>query len=402
MIWNRNFTLLLLGQSVANIGDILYVVGVISTIYSITESASAAALVPFIVSTSMFLSSLFTPLLIGKVNLKWLLTCSQIGKTIILFIVGIAMVKITLANLYWLFILISLIAFLDGCSNPIRQTLIPHYVKKEHLIQANGLVETFSQVIQAVMWFVGSLFLLVMNSNQLIWFVGGLFLLSSFMLSFLENVIYETQQSEGQIKQLKRGWETLSQTPVLRKMASIYFLETISGTVWIAAILYVFTSEILHVGEKWWGFINGAYFVGLMIGSMFCIRFSTFIEKNLASFIFTGSLASSMITILFGLNSIPVISLFLSIGIGMFAQIKMIPQQTVIQTSVSIEQLSTVYTSLGAIETGIFGLGSFIMGILTDLMGVRIVFVIAGVLLGVVTIIVYKHKRLFLSSQYQQ
>ncbi|MGE7023371.1 MFS transporter [Solibacillus cecembensis] len=400
---NRNFSLLLIGQSLANIGDVLYIVSVISTIFVLTGSAIAASFVPFTIASSMFISSLLTPLLVEKLNLKWLLAGSQIAKTILIFILGFMLIGLTAANYYFIFLIIGLIAFFDGCANPIRQTLTLYYVKPEHLIQANGISETITQVIQAGMWFVGSSLLIIMSSQQLIWLVGCLFVIASILLCHLERVNnLETTELKGKLEKIKEGWKTLSNTPVLRRIAWIEFLETIAGTVWIAAILYVFVNDALNVDEKWWGFINGAFFLGLILGSVYCIKFSSFVEKKLGTFIFVGSFASFLFTLLFSLNSIPIISLLLSLCVGLFGQIKYIPQQTVIQTSVSKEQLSTVYTSLGAIGTGIFGVGSLVMGVLADLLGIRIVFVISGLLLAIVSAIAHKNKQLFVRNVMEQ
>ncbi|MCY9549509.1 MFS transporter [Lysinibacillus xylanilyticus] len=400
---NRNFSLLLLGQSLANIGDVLYIVSVISTIFVLTGSTIAASFVPFTIASSMFISSLLTPLLVEKLNLKWLLAGSQIAKTILLFILGFMLIGLTAANYYFIFLTIGLIAFFDGCANPIRQTLTPYYVQPEHLIQANGISETITQVIQAGMWFVGSSLLIIMSSQQLIWLVGCLFVIASILLCLLESVNnHETTELKGKLEKIKEGWRTLSNTPVLRRIAWIEFLETIAATVWIAAILYVFVNDALNVDEKWWGFINGANFLGLILGSAYCIKFSSFVEKKIGTFIFVGSFASFLFTILFSINSIPMISLLLSLCVGLFGQIKKIPQQTVIQTSVSKEQLSTVYTSLGAIGTGIFGVGSLVMGVLADLLGIRIVFVISGLLLAIVSTIAHKNKQLFVRNVMEQ
>lgn len=395
---NKNFTLLLLGQSIANIGDVLYMVSVISTIFVLTGSATASSFVPFTITSSMFISSLLTPLLIGKVNLKWLMAGTQMGKTILLIILGFMLIGITASNYYLIFLIIGLIALLDGCANPIRQTLIPHYVNPKQLIQANGIAETSTQIIQAVMWFIGSLFLIIMSSQQLVWLVGSLFVVASILLCLLESVNDKRTEPKGKLEQIKEGWLTLSNTPVLRRIAWIDCFETIAGTVWIAAILLVFVTDALHVGEKWWGFINGAFFLGLILGSVYCIKYSLFIEKKLGTFIFVGSSLSFLITILFSITNIPIIALLLSLCVGLFGQIKNIPQQLVIQTSVSKEQLSTVYTSLGAIGTGIFGVGSLVMGLLADLLGIRIVFIISGILLAIVSTIVHKNKMLFVRN----
>ena len=402
MILNKNFSFLLLGQSLANIGDVLYMVSLISTIFVLTGSATASSFVPFTITSAMFISSLLTPMLVGKVDLKWLLAGSQTGKTILLIVLGFLLNGITSSNYYFIFIIIGLIALLDGCANPIRQTLIPHYVNSKQLIQANGLSETVNQVIQAVMWFIGSLFLIIMSQQQLIWLAGGLFILASILLSLLQNVTVNKTEQKGKFAQITEGWSTLSKTPVLRKVAWIDFFETMAGTVWIAAILLVFVNDALNVGEEWWGFINGAFFLGLILGSVYCIKYSSFIEKKLETFIFVGSFLSSFVTLLFSINTIPIISLILSLCVGIFGQMKNIPQQAVVQTSVTKEKLSTVYTSLGAIGTGIFGICSLVIGLLADLLGVRIVFIISGILLAIVSTIVHKNKQLFIKHTSEQ
>ncbi|MBT2640393.1 MFS transporter [Bacillus sp. ISL-39] len=398
MNWNKNFTLLLTGQSLANMGDVLYMVSVISTIFVLTESATAASFVPFTITSAMFVSSLLTPLLIGKVNLNWLMAGTQIGKTFLLVLLGVILIGLSASDFYWIYVLIGLIAFLDGCANPISQTLIPHYVKPEDLVQANGITETVAQILQALMWFIGSLFLLVLNPPQLVWLVGVLFAISSSLLCFLESVNLTTKESKGKLEQIKEGWRTLADTKVLRKIGWINLYETLASTVWIAAILLVFVSDALHTAEKWWGFINGAFFAGLILGSIYCIKYFSFIERKLSAFIFAGSFAGFLATILFSLNSVPSIALVLSFIVGISVQLKSIPQQTVIQTSVPKERLATVYTSLGAIGTGVFGIGSLVMGFLADLLGVRFVFIISGLLLMVVSVIVNKNNQLFVRN----
>ncbi|QPQ36319.1 MFS transporter [Lysinibacillus sp. JNUCC-52] len=391
----RNFSLLLIGQSLANIGDVLYIVSIIHLIYIITESAIAASFVPFTIASSMFVSSILTPLLFEKVNLKWLMAGSQIGKTCLLFLLGLLLYVTTATNFYLLFIVISMIAFLDGCANPIRQTLVPHYVQEEQLLKANGIDEAVTQFIQTVMWFVGSLFLLFLSSQQVVWVVGCLFIIASIVLCLLENVDHQSFTQQGKLTQVIKGWKLLWHTPVLRRVVWIDFLESIAGTVWIAAIILVFVTDALQVDEQWWGFLNGTFFVGLITGSVYCVKYNAFIERQLAQVMFVGSLCMFIATILFSVNTIPTIALFLTFCVGVFGQIKSIPQHTVIQKSVPKAELSSVFTSLSAISTGAFGISSLMMGIIADVIGVRAVFTISGLLLAVVCVIIVKNKHLF-------
>ncbi|HSP22580.1 MAG TPA: MFS transporter [Planococcus sp. (in: firmicutes)] len=392
---NRNFHLLLAGQSFANTGDILYIVSVIYAIFELTGSATAAAFVPFTITGAMFVSNTLTPLLMQRFNLKWLLAVSQFGKTALLVVLALLLPQLSMTNYILLFAVLALIALLDGCANPVTRSLIPAYLENGLLLKANSITESVTQGIQTAMWFIGSSLLIWLAADELLWLTAGLFLLASLLLSLLEPVNLQPTKEQGRWQQITQGWQTVSSTPALKRLAWMDVLETIAGTVWIAAILYVFVSEALLVSEKWWGFINGAFFLGLIGGSLLCLRFAESIEKNLGTFIFTGAFLSSVVTLLFGMNSVPLLALTLSFLVGIFGQIKNIPQQTVIQTSVSREGLPTVFTTLGAIGTGTFGLASLLMGVLADAFGVRAVFVLAGLLLAAASLIAFKGRVFF-------
>ncbi|MFD2615947.1 MFS transporter [Terrilactibacillus laevilacticus] len=400
---NRNFIFLMLGQSVANIGDVLYIVAIISVLYKLTQSATVSSFVPFSITFAMFISSILTPLLIEKFNLKSLLLSSQIGKTVLLIGLGIFMMNsLNSRNYYLIFIIIVGVALLDGCANPIKQTLIPYYVEDNLLIKANGISETMTQSIQIGTWFFGSLLLIVFNANQLIWFVMVLFSISSILLSFLNKVEYEAENQEQKWTVLTRGWKSINHNPLLGKVVWMEFLETVASSVWIAAILYVFVEKALKVQEQWWGFINSSFFIGLVLGSILCIKFSRLVDEKRNVFIMTGALMTCVCTILFGTTSVPVMALILSTLIGLFGQLKNIPQQTLIQTSVSKEQLATVYTSIGTISTGVFGVSSLVMGLISDYFGVRSVFILSGILLAIVSLITFKNRKLFVKDGRRQ
>ncbi|MGI2326904.1 MFS transporter [Planococcus sp. YIM B11945] len=401
MKFNKNFHLLLAGQSLANIGDVLYIVSVISVIFRLTGSATAAAFVPFLITTAMFVSNALTPLLMGRFNLKGLLAGSQTVKTILMITLAILLPAMTSTTYYAVFFIIACIAFLDGCATPVTKSLLPVYVNDELLLKANSITETVTQLIQTVMWFIGSLLLVLASANGLIWATAGLFFCSRALLVFLVKAEFTSSNTIGKWDQLKLGWHTVSKTPTLKRIAWMDFFETIAGTVWIAAILYVFVSDVLHAGEAWWGYINGAFSLGLIGGSLFCLKFSSIVDKNFSFFVFFGAVASCFATVLFGLTSLPWAALILSLLLGVFAQLKNIPQQTLVQTSVPKDHLPMVFTTLGAIGTGTFGVASLLMGILADLFGVRSAFLFSGLLLAMVGLISFKGKAQSLHSVHE-
>ncbi|WP_317851445.1 MFS transporter [Neobacillus bataviensis] len=228
-----------------------------------------------------------------------------------------------------------------------------------------------------------------------------LFVLSSLTLALLKNVNHKAERQERMRDLITQGWQNIRLTPVLKTLAKMEFMETIANSVWIAAILIVYVKQALNTQEQWWGFINSAFFIGLVLGSLLCVKFPRFLERNQYRFIMVGIVLNCFFTILFSLTSIPLIALLLSALIGVFGQLKNIPQQTIIQTSIPKEQLATVYTSFGTISTGTFGVGSLIMGFISDSLGVRSVFALSGALLAVVFVIVVKDRRILKGSTHR-
>jgi len=58
-----------------------------------------------------------------------------------------------------IFILISLLAFLDGCSDPASDALIPRFVQKETLVKANSTAAIVYQTVEFGCWALGGVFL---------------------------------------------------------------------------------------------------------------------------------------------------------------------------------------------------------------------------------------------------
>lgn len=81
-----SFRFLWIGQSLANSGDVFYMVGLIAIIYELTGSVTYMAFVPFFITASRFVSGIIAPLIIERVSLKALLAYSQLGKTIAIII----------------------------------------------------------------------------------------------------------------------------------------------------------------------------------------------------------------------------------------------------------------------------------------------------------------------------
>ena len=387
MVNKSSFRFLWMGQSLANCGDVFYIVGLITTIYEATGSATYMALVPFFITTSRFVSGVIAPLIIDRTRLKLLLAYSQLGKTIIILLfAGFSSIFLSSNTIFLIFLFVIVISFLDGWANPASNALLPKLMEPNDLVKANSFLAILEQTIRLGGWPVGGILVAVVGADNVIWLTFLLFVASTIMMALIKDNDDDVMMDKKQKKfskwdTLKEGWVTIWKTPPLRTISIVDFIESIANVVWIAAIMYVYVDQVLQTSEQWWGYINSSFFAGLMIGGFLSLKWSHLVNQHLVMFIVVGAFLVSLTTLIFGLISTPWMALVIAMLFGMANQIKAVAQQTTTQTSVAHRLLPKVYSAKDAIIAATFGVSSLLLGYLTDLFGVRFTFLLAATLL---------------------
>jgi len=399
MVNKSSFRFLWMGQSLANCGDVFYIVGLITTIYEATGSATYMALVPFFITTSRFISGVIAPLIIDRTRLKLMLAYSQLGKTVIILLLAcFSSIFLSSDTIFLIFLFVIVISFLDGWANPASNALLPKLVKPNDLVKANSFLAILDQTIRLGGWPVGGILVAVVGGDNVIWLTFLLFVASTIMMALIkdndEDVMMDKKPKKiSKWDTLKEGWVTIWQTPPLRTISIVDFIESIANVVWVAAIIYVYVDQVLQTSEQWWGYINASFFAGLMIGGILSLKWSHLVNQHLVMFILVGAFLVSLTTLIFGLISTPWMALVIAMLFGMANQIKAVAQQTTTQTSVAHRLLPKVYSAKDAIISATFGVSSLSLGYLTDLFGVRFTFLLAATLLFLSSIFVVVNRK---------
>lgn len=381
---NNSFRFLWIGQLFANLGDVFYVVGLISILYSVTGSAMYLALLPFLNTFGRFISSFISPLLLNRYRLKSLLISSQLSKTTILLLLASWMSFQSLLGIWYIVCCILLIAFFDGWAMPATNAIVPRLVKESELLKANSFISVINETVQLGGWALGGLLVALINGQNVIWLTFFLFVLSTIMMvQIVDNTpIQVKEEKQKTFEALKEGWLTIWKTPIFRSIHVMIFIEAIANVVWVAAILYVFVNEVLNVTEAWWGYINTAFFLGLILGGVFCSRYSVKIEKNMRKTVLYSSFGVSIVTLLFGLNSVAWVALIMVAVSGFIDQMKGITINTYLQKEASIEDLARIYSAQYSMVSLVFGFSSLAFGGIAEYCSVQLAFIVAGLLLA--------------------
>jgi MFS family permease len=390
---SKSFRHLWIGQALANMGDILYIVALISLIHKITGSPLFLTAVPLVITFSRFISSVAAPLLMNRTQMKSLIAYSQLAKTVLL-ILFLLCVLFSIGNVWVYLGAASMISFLDGWALPARNAYVPFIVKREELMGANGFLSTVDQSIQFSSWAVGGLLLTLLNESLLFVLVILLFLVSTLYMLKLPVIPGTTlQQKKFWWKQIGEGWSEVKRNAKLRRIFFIYGLESAAGTVWIAAVLYLYVDIVLDRNESWWGFINSSFFAGLVIASYLVFKLHGLISRKRSVWLPLCMVMTSLVTLVFAWNQSALFALILSVIFGAFDQVKTIILQTCLQETVSHEEIGKVYAAQGALTTLIFGLSSMGVGLLLEVTTVQIIFTISALLLMMTLIPIVSLKK---------
>lgn len=379
---NTSFRCLWIGQAFANLGDIFYVVGLISLLYKLTGSAFYLSLLPFTTTIFRFISSLLAPLVIDRFPLKRILVQSQVWKTILLVFLGIYITSFNHGLSVAVIFFIALISLLDGVAAPVSAALVPQLVPKEERMKANGFLNVITQTIFVAGWPIGSVLLISTNISFIIWLTVMFFAVSTIYTVRIEI----SEQPTGSVAptnwgSIKSGWVAIRQIPTIRTLISIDFITTLASSVWVAAVIYLYVEQNLKLGEEWWGYINTSYFVGMIASGLIVIRFAKLLEKYIGFFIILGLFLSSLLILLFGTTSIPALALLLACLYGLPEQIREVIYTKLFQDHATEKTLAKIYAVWGAVINLTFAGSVLLLGYITETYSVKTTFQFSSTLI---------------------
>ena len=379
---NTSFRCLWIGQAFANLGDIFYVVGLISLLYNLTGSAFYLSLLPFITTIFRFISSLLAPLVIDRFPLKRIIVQSQWWKTILLVCLGIFIISFDHGFSVAVIFFIALISLLDGVAAPVSAALVPQLVPKEERMKANGFLNVITQTIFVAGWPLGSVLLISTNSSFIIWLTVLLYAVSTIYTGRIKVPEQTTDPvAPSNWGSIKSGWVAIRQIPTIRTLISIDFITTLASSVWVAAVIYIYVEQNLQLGEEWWGYINTSYFVGMIFSGLIVIRFAKLLEKYIGFFITFGLFLSSLLILFFGTTSIPALALLLACLYGLPEQIREVIYTKLFQDHATEKTLAKIYAVWGAVINLTFAGSVLLLGFITETYSVKTTFQFSSTLI---------------------
>lgn len=375
-VHSKNFRNLFYSQLFANIGDILYIVGLISYIYTITRSATSSALVPIIITIGMFISGFISPYIYQFLTKKNVLVIFQFSKTIIMLVIILTILHSN--QILLIYILIFLNSFFDGFTNPVKNSMIPLIEKETMIAPSNAKMNTMNNTIQVGGWAIGGILLASIGYINIIFFTIFLYILSFIFILKLS----EINELKEEKKSMLASFNNMLKKNISNKLSLFFnistFIESFAHSVWIAAILLVYIQSFLNLNVIWFGFINSLFFGG-MIFSGILVNFKYDIFQKKSSFIIISlPIIISILNASFAMHKLIIIALICSFLYGFFDETRTIILNSKLQNDLSSEDITQTYILSNMVYSFSFALSTLIISYIVDHSSVIYAFIIGG------------------------
>lgn len=381
----RAYYSILYSQTAVNLGFSLYTMAVILFLFTKTGSTAMASLMTFVSIVFRVLGSAVLPLVTGRFTLRSLLIGSQLIQVILLVCLFYVIQTGSSAFFFLLFCLIGGISFCNGWFAPVKSALIGEIIPPDQRVKANGLLSAADQTVQFAGWSLGGVIIAFLGESYTI-IITVMLLVSSVLGIILFLQVHmcappEAVRRRSLFASAASGWVYLFRQKQLRILIVMDVIESWAGMIWIGSVSLTYVHDVLHKGEAWWGYVNGVYYAGTMLGGLIIYRLSGKFERNLIPFMLTGALAYGMFTFIYGLISSAVLALFLVLCMGPACVLRDLTQETFLQNITTEQTRVNILAARSALVQFIFMFSIIGTGVISDVFGVRFIYVGAGLLL---------------------
>ncbi|MBB4823714.1 MFS family permease [Sporosarcina luteola] len=364
---NRNFTVLFLGRTIANIGDSLYAIAAMWLIYELGGSTFYTGLAGFLTMTPRMMQFLIGPI-VDRLSLKKILVVTQIFQFI--FVLSIPLLYyIGVLNVILLLIIMPIVTLINQFIFPAQSAALPRIVETNDLVSANSLFSFANSGVNILANSTGGLLITIIGAINIYFLDAFLFLItiSIFLLfSYSEPPEFKEKSGGGTLAgHTKRYFNDLldGYKFVRGSIISKFFYGSVAANFSFGiafAILPAYSSS--RGGVELFGIFMGTYSAGYLCG----VLLSPYLKRfNFGKMVITSFFISSLLwfssvfvpsnavsIIIFGMALIPLGAAEVTMAaVGQ----RIIPQQYLARTFSLIASISASAMPLGSLIGGYIG-----------------------------------------------
>ncbi len=178
------------------------------------------------------------------------------------------------------------------------------------------------------------------------------------------------------------GFRYLRQHRLARTLITVEFLESWSHGSWTSVLMLSFTLQALGAGVDAWGYQNGGYFAGQIIGALFALASARYLGKHPGWMIIANGFLMSLLTLAYAVSDSVAVAVLISIALGPPFALRDVAQDALLQTTVATNMLGRIYALREMFARMALLVGGLLFAQLADQIGIRAIYLLSALLYG--------------------
>jgi len=382
----KDFRIYWIGMFVSFCGSWIQTIAQSWLVFELSKSAFLLGLVGFISNFPIFLLSIFSGVLVDRINKKYLLLATQAAFMVLAFALAIlTQFNIITINLIIIISVLNGIVFtLDA---PARQSIVVELVGKQNLMNGIALNSIAFHSARMIGPALAGILIAAVSTSGCFYINAISFLAFIVALLVIKPNHVPRDKNINFFEDLKSGVNFIKQNRVF------LILITITGTISLFGYSYmvlmpVFAKMILGQGAKGYGILMSATGIGSLLGGLFIASLKS--PKTQPRVLIVSLFTFSFCLILFSLSKLLITSCVILVVIGFSSLCCLAIINTIVQTIVPDKFRGRIMSIYVITFAGTIPFGSLIAGAVSQSIGVDKAIFLSGIICLSLFLVFYK------------
>jgi len=368
---NKSFARLFSAAMISAIGNNIHRIALMVLVYSLTEEALWVSLTLGVqLVTSVVVGPLISTWSDAQERRKLLVWTDLLRVPLVLLIplVGIQ-------SLVVLLIIVIAMEVLRTLHSPVIWTVVPELVPEEQMDTANSMLLFTNRFAEVVFVGLAGLLVAAVGAASAFWIDAGTFLISGLIVLGLPRMEPNQEQQSGYWSRVREGIDHLLKTPTIRRTVGTLFCAAMFGSV-EAVLGVVLAVSILKVGSSGFGAMEAAMALGAILGTLIVPKMTSRIGRE--KLFLLGLLGFGLFEASIGVLprfSWAIAAFFFS---GVLNMVFLVPARSILQLHTPPELRTRTFAAFGAVMNTAVLVGTMLGGALEGILGVPLIFMLAG------------------------
>ena len=378
-----NFALLWCAQLVSGMGDVLYTVGVMVTIFERTGSALQTAGVTVATMLPSFLLGPFAGAIVDQYSQRGIMFLMDVIRAVLLGML-LWMVSVSGFTVWGIYAVVAGLSAASTFYLPARQAIIPSLVARPQLVAANSLILSTTQATYALGFIVGGSLILVLDLSTFIFIDLGTFLVAAVLVLLIRPrevaAAVAQPRNPAMWQAIREGGRYLQGHTLARPLIVMEILEHVPHGIWTSALMLVFVTEALSGGSAEWGWQNTAYFSGQLVGATLAAVAARYLARKAGWAVIGNAFLSGVLTLVYAFSPTNIFAVVMAFVFGPPMAVRDVAQDSLLQASVAEGMLGRVFAMRNMFRNVVFMSAGILFAWLADIVFIRWIYAVGGLL----------------------